>query len=104
MRADKNAIFHYLQELKPMFSDKNLALVGFFGSFARDEATPYSDIDIAIKKDAAYLQNRGAYDYFNDIASLKEMVMKKFHRNVDIFDIDSNSAFKEKILQEMIHV
>ena len=104
MRADKNSIFEYLQEIKPILRQKHISVVGFFGSFARDEATVYSDIDIAVKKDGDYLQMKTAYNYFDDLAFIKNLIIKKFHRNVDIFDIDSSSSFKNEILKDMIHV
>jgi len=104
LRADKNAIFEYLKELKPLFSQKQISVVGFFGSFARDEQSVYSDIDIAIKKDENYLKTRSAYDYFGEIENLKNLLFKKFHRNVDVFDLDSNSTMKEAILKDLVYV
>jgi predicted nucleotidyltransferase len=104
MRADKSAILDYLQEIKPILDEKHISVVGFFGSFARDEATVYSDIDIAVKKDEEYLRMKTAYDYFDDVTFIKNLIIKKFHRNADIFDIDSHSSFKNEILREMIHV
>lgn len=104
MRADKKSIYTYLQEIQPILHEKKISIVGFFGSFSRDEASVYSDIDIVIKKDATYLKIKSAYDYFDDIAFIKNLLIKKFHRNIDIFDIDSNSDFKDEILQDMIYV
>jgi predicted nucleotidyltransferase len=104
MRVDKNSIIDYLIQVKPLLAKKNISIIGFFGSFARGEATVYSDIDLAVKKDASYLQNHTAYEYFNNIEFIKNMFIKKFHRNVDIFDLDSNSSMKENILKDMIYV
>ncbi|MGB3960871.1 MAG: hypothetical protein WBK95_01415, partial [Sulfurimonas sp.] len=61
--------------------------------------TVYSaiDIDIAIQKNKNYLQQKSAYEYFNDVDFIKQLVTKKFHRNVDIFDIDSISNTKNNI-------
>jgi hypothetical protein len=104
MRANKNNIFNYLKELKPLLTQKQIDVVGFFGSFARDEDNIYSDIDVAIKKDENYLKERSAYDYFNDVDILKNLIIKKFNRNVDIFDLDSSSTMKNDILKDLIHV
>lgn len=104
MRADKNTIFDYLKELKPLLSGRGISVVGFFGSFAREENSVYSDIDIAIKKDNDYLAKKSGYDYFNDIEFLKNLIRKKFHRNIDIFDIESSSSMKNEILKDMIYV
>lgn len=104
MKADKKSILEYLREIQPILHDRHISIVGFFGSFARDEATVYSDIDIAVQKDTEYLKTKGAYDYFDDVAFIKNLLIRKFHRNVDVFDIDSNSSFKNEIQRDMIHV
>lgn len=104
MRANKESIFDYLQELKPLLNQKGISVVGFFGSFARDENSVYSDIDVAIKKNKDYLVTKSGYDYFDDVAFLKTLIKKKFHRNIDIFDIESSSSMKNDILKDMIYV
>ncbi|MCF6308908.1 MAG: nucleotidyltransferase domain-containing protein [Sulfurimonas sp.] len=104
MRADKSSILDYLKELKPLLNNRGISVVGFFGSFAREENSVYSDIDVAIKKEKDYLTVKSGYDYFNDIEFLKNLIRKKFHRNIDIFDIDSNSNMKNDILKDMIYV
>ena len=104
MRDSKRYILETLKELKPFFLSKGVVLVALFGSFAKDEITPYSDIDIAIQKSPDLLEKEGVYGYFNLIEEIKEVLHQKFHRNIDIFDLDSNSPFKESIKEEMIVV
>ncbi len=50
MKQTKAQILQVLRELKPLLLSKSIASVALFGSFAKDEATPYSDVDIAIQK------------------------------------------------------
>ena len=106
MRADKLSIINFLTEIKSeLFSDGILKL-GLFGSFARDEATVYSDIDIAIEKESNYLETRTAYEYFEEVQKIKNLIRDKFHRNIDIFDLNSNSnsSMKTEILKEIIYI
>jgi predicted nucleotidyltransferase len=72
--------------------------------FATATQTPYSDIDIAIVKREDFLKHFRAYDYFEMRNELRNTLMKKFHRNVDIFDMDSTSPLKEDIQKEAIYV
>ena len=50
MRVAKSNIIIFLQEMKAELNSDGIVTLGLFGSFARDEAGVYSDIDIAIQK------------------------------------------------------
>jgi hypothetical protein len=104
MKANKLSIVAYLQEIKSELFHDGISKIALFGSFARDEANVYSDIDIAIQKEKNYLDTRTAYEYFDEISKIKQMIRKKFHRNSDIFDLDSNSSMKQSILKDLIYV
>lgn len=104
MRATKESILHYLKELKADFSEEGITAFALFGSFAKDTQTVYSDIDIAISKKNDYLSDNSSYSYFETIEKIKDKIRKKFHRNIDIFDLDSQSPLKETIQKELIYV
>ena len=104
MRADKLSIINFLTEIKLELLNDGILKLGLFGSFARDEATVYSDIDIAIEKENNYLQTRTAYEYFEEVNKIKNLLRDKFHRNSDVFDLNSNSSMKAEILKDIIYV
>ncbi|MDD5400986.1 MAG: nucleotidyltransferase domain-containing protein [Sulfurimonas sp.] len=104
MRATKESILHYLIELKAEFSKDGITTFALFGSFAKDTHGVYSDIDVAIAKRSDYLSHNSSYSYFETISKIKDKIRKKFHRNIDIFDLDSQSPFKETIQKELIYV
>ncbi|CUV65398.1 Putative nucleotidyltransferase [Sulfurovum sp. enrichment culture clone C5] len=104
MQATKENILQYLGEIKSEFSSNGITVVALFGSYAKNTQTPYSDIDIAIGKQSDFLERHSAYSYFDTIAKLKELIGKKFHRNIDVFDIDSKSPFMESIKKEILYV
>ena len=104
MVATKQNSINYLKEIKAELISDGISKVALFGSFSRDEATLYSDIDIAIQKEANYLNSRSAYDYFDEISKIKELISKKFHRNSDVFDLDSDSSMKSFIQKDLIYV
>ena len=81
----KEEILNFLRKNKDFFKQKfyvdNLIL---FGSFARDEATLDSDIDILIESKKKS---------FDKQFELKEFLEEKFQRNVDLLYRDSVRRF-----------
>jgi len=74
----KEYILNYLTKNKSlMFKKYGITKLGLFGSYARDEATTKSDIDIAIelKKDKKIL---------NNFLSIKRELESIFNRIVDL--------------------
>lgn len=104
MRASKENILHYLQEIKSELEEKGITKIALFGSYAKEMDSVYSDIDIAISKNNYFLNGHSSYNYFDTINELKDKIRKKFHRNIDIFDLDSTSSFKKSIEKELIYV
>ncbi len=103
MKLDHQKIIDILKEIKPHFQSKGIEKIALFGSFAKSEENFYSDLDIAIKKIPNFLQYYNSYSYFETLNELKEVLGKKLHRNIDIFDLDSRSPFKENIEKELIY-
>ncbi|MEA2073310.1 MAG: nucleotidyltransferase domain-containing protein [Campylobacterota bacterium] len=104
MRVNRGDIISYLSEIKSELSRDGISKIGLFGSFSRGEAGVYSDIDIAIEKEQGYLDSRSAYEYFEEISKIKTLIKQKFHRNSDVFDLDSNSSMKQEIIKDLIYV
>ena len=104
MRATKDAILSYLGELKEELRKEGIVELGLFGSYARGEAGVYSDIDIAIKRDEAYLKEHSAYEYFTLLDGVKSKISARFHRQSDLFDLGSDSSMKENVLKDLIYV
>lgn len=104
MRATRENILQYLKDIKSELGESGIVSLALFGSFARDEQNVYSDIDIAIKKDKDYLDGKTAYNYFDLVSKIKNKIYKKFNRNSDIFDLDSDSSMSEHIKGELLYV
>ena len=101
---EKKVIIDFLSELKPELKKDGIVAIGLFGSYASKKNTVYSDIDIAIKKENGYLFTHSPYDYFETVAKLRSTLMHQFHRNIDIFDLDSSSSLKSTIERELVYV
>ena len=104
MKTTKETILRYLKEIKLELEEYGIEKIALFGSFATNEQNVYSDIDIAIKKNHNFLKDHVAYDYFTIVSKIKNKILLALHRNVDIFDLDSDSTFAQSIKKEMIYV
>ncbi len=101
----KQNIINYLKELKPILEKEGIVLLGLFGSFAKDENSQNSDIDIMYETTDKFIQKFRGWDAFTYLQeNLREKVANKFHSKVDLFDKNSNSSIKEKVIKEVIYV
>jgi len=98
--TQKQEILAYLINNKELFSEQfNVIKIGIFGSFARNEQTENSDIDIIIE------MPRGTDDIFEKKLQLKEMLKNHFHREIDICrERAIKPLFREMILKDAIYV
>ncbi|MBU0765380.1 MAG: nucleotidyltransferase domain-containing protein [Bacteroidetes bacterium] len=96
----KNEILAFLANNKESFFVKfSIVKIGIFGSFARDEQTEDSDIDILIE------MQRGTEDIFEKKQQLKEILKGQFHRKIDICrERAIKPLFRELILKDTIYV
>ncbi len=100
----QNEILTYLKKIKPTFEKKGIATLGLFGSFAKHQESLTSDIDVIFKFKKSFFQNCDPWEYFNIINNLKDNISFHFKIKVDIFDEDSSSPYKTKIIKEAIYV
>ena len=100
----KEQILSYLTDHKAELFHNGIEKIGLFGSFATNRENIYSDIDIAIKIKKTYLEEHDVWEYFTLIDTIKKMLLKKFLRNVDVYDLDSTGTINEEISKEVIYV
>jgi len=104
MRMTQEKILTYLKELKPELESQGIEKLALFGSFSTRTHNVYSDIDIAIQKKKNFREEYTAYEYLDLISKIKHKIMKTLHLPSDVFDLDSQSSFKNKIDKELIYV
>jgi len=103
----KEEITNKLRVLKPKYENEGFILLGFFGSYARDEATEQSDIDILYKiKDInQYLQKYNGWNAINHIVDTKEELKRDFQKEIDFVDVETLNAVGQKyILRDVVNV
>lgn len=98
---NKNEILIKLKELKPIYQNEGLEILGVFGSYAKETNTKYSDIDIAYKLDYDKFSKKyiGGFSKILRINEIKDELKAIFKTEVD-FVSDSN----KKIMKDLIYV
>lgn len=96
--AELKSILSHLKALKPMLEKEYFVVeIGVFGSYARQEETPESDIDILI-------QFREGMDLFK-LAQLIQRLEETFGKKVDIANKKMlRPRIGKRILSEVIYV
>ena len=92
----RDEILAYLKEHYQEFRHKyNVEKIGLFGSYARDEATPDSDIDIFVQMHPKLL----------DMITIKQLIEEELHQKVDIVRLRDkmNPYLKKHILRDGIY-
>ena len=92
-------IIQYLKDNKNLFRKKfHCSEIGLFGSFARNENSANSDVDIVV------VFQPNTPDLYDVELQLKEFLSKKWNRKVDICSKKwINPIFKKSILEEAIY-
>jgi predicted nucleotidyltransferase len=88
-----------LETLKPVLKKRfNVETIDIFGSFARNEATEKSDVDLLVSYSTT------DYDYFT-IFRLRNYLKRKLHLKVDIITKEFlNKNIKDEVLKGAIPV
>ena len=95
----RDEILTYLQENKEIFHELfGIRKIGLFGSFAREQQTELSDVDILIEMDSM------TENIFDKRLQLQELLMTRFTRKVDICHEQAiKPFFRDLILKEAIY-
>lgn len=89
---DKKRIISFLQEHRAFLEEQfGITRIALFGSYARDEQTPASDIDLLIDAKEHSFSNR---------FRLKEFLEEAFQKKVDIGYFDSVRGFIMRHIEE----
>jgi predicted nucleotidyltransferase len=92
----KSDVLNYLSKHYQEFHNKyNVEKIGLFGSYARDEATEDSDIDIFVQMHPKLL----------DMIAIKQLIEEDLHLKVDIVRLRDkmNPYLKKRILRDGIY-
>lgn len=102
---NKETILSTLKELKPKYAREGFEIVGLFGSYARDDASSQSDIDICYALDKKFVEKYHGFDAIARLESLKKELKLVFNTEIDFATIDThNRVMQQTLKEEMIYV
>ena len=91
-------ILQFLRDNKERFAEQyGVTKIGLFGSFARNEATEESDVDVCVEL---------AKPTFDRMFSLREEIVEKTSRDVDLIRVRDgmNKRLKNFIERDAVYV
>jgi predicted nucleotidyltransferase len=97
MTPTREEILQVLRDNKERFAEKyGVTKLGLFGSFARDEATEESDVDVCVEMPPK----------FSAVESVREELAASFQRHVDIVRLreELRELFKKRLERDAIYV
>lgn len=97
---NQQSILNELRAQLPMLQEKYFVTkMAIFGSFARNEATDHSDIDILVQLTPP------VNEYMQTKEALRNYLIQLFNRKVDLANPRSlKPHFRERILQQAVYV
>jgi predicted nucleotidyltransferase len=90
-------ILQFLRDNKSRFAEQyGVTKIGLFGSFARDEATEESDVDVCVEMPPHYFS----------VAAVQEELETSFQKSVHIVRLreELRELFKERLKRDAIYV
>lgn len=75
-----------LREIRPLFEKEGVLLLGIFGSYARDEATCESDLDVLVETTDKFTRKYRGLSGFAKLDELRKRVEERVKLHVDIVD------------------
>lgn len=97
-KVEPNRKVYSIEEISrivtPIADDMGIEKVYLFGSYARGEATPDSDVDLVIVS--------GKIDSYLGIGKLYVRLNRALEKNVDVVPSDAGKTFMDSIREDMV--
>jgi len=105
MELDINTIKNEIKKINELYEPQGFKIVSIFGSFARNEADIFSDIDLTYKINHDKFFKDDGFANLNKITEIKRDLERTFKRKVDLIPINvTNKIIKEQIQKEQIAI
>ncbi len=99
------ALFNELKSLKEVLQQDGFIIDGVFGSYARDEDTEQSDVDILYHLEQDFYTNNSGFSGFKKLDEIKEFLSLSLGKKIDLAPKNNLSKTGQKyILSEVVYV
>ncbi|MGE4509511.1 MAG: nucleotidyltransferase family protein [Sulfurimonadaceae bacterium] len=99
------ALFNELKSLKEVLQKDGFIIDGVFGSYARDEDTEQSDVDILYHLEQDFYTNNSGFSGFKKLDEIKEFLSLSLGKKIDLAPKNNLSKTGQKyILSEVVYV
>ena len=78
------ALMEKIKSLKADFSKEGFVIEAVFGSYARDEETSQSDVDLLYHLDMKFMQKYRGFQGFKRLEEIKRELSSKLQKRVDL--------------------
>jgi uncharacterized protein len=101
----KQELIDKVRILKKRYESRGFLVLGIFGSQARGEATPESDVDILYDLSETFYHQYRGLEAFGELDSIRQSCEKELGRPVDLAGLRNlNEIGKKYILPEVLYV
>lgn len=98
-------ILNQIKSLKNLLRNDGFIIDGVFGSYARGEDTPQSDIDILYHLESDFYEKNSGFLGFKKLEEIKSFLSEALEKKVDIAPKNNLSKTAQKyILGEVVYV
>jgi len=100
-----NLLYLKIKELKKQYINDGFVIIGIFGSYARNEETDKSDVDILYELTDGFMNRFKGFSAFYRLESIRNELVKSLGKEVDITDKEALGEMGKKyILGETLYV
>ena len=98
-----NSILETIRTINDAYRGKGFRLMGVFGSYARETADPFIDIDIAYRIDHDRFHPDDAFAKLEEIETIRKNLERKLRRRVDLvpYPPKNDSPLAQRLRKEL---
>lgn len=98
-------VLNKIKDIKKEYENEGFIILGIFGSFARDEDTSESDIDILYEMTDSFYNKFRGWEIYSKIEEIEESIERRINYKIDLANKNAlNEIGKKYILNEVIYV
>ncbi len=98
-------LINKIRTLKLKYEPEGFIIIGVFGSYARNEETENSDVDILYEMTSDFYTKHQGWDVFPVIQQIEQDIKLALGKKVDLADLNAlKKTGRKYILPEVIHV